>query len=48
MTNCVWSWGLKRNIGFVLISSICEPGEAVEVLKEGAIVRGTLRDLPFL
>ena len=48
LTNCVWSWRLKRNIGFALIASSCKPGEAVEVRKDGRPVAGVLTELPFI
>ncbi len=48
LTNCVWSYRLKRNIGFALISSNCRPGEAVQVIKEGRTHTGALTPLPFL
>ena len=31
MTNCVFSYRLKKNIGFALVSASCRPGETVEV-----------------
>lgn len=48
LTNCVWSYRLKRNIGFALISTCCVPGERVEIVKDGYRTQGTLRELPFL
>ena len=48
LTNCTWSYRLKQNIGFALISSDCVPGEAVEVLKEGTQLAGTITELPFI
>ena len=48
LTNCVWSYRLKKNIGFALISSKCRPGEAVEVIKEGRTLTGALTPLPFV
>lgn len=48
LTNCVWSYRLKKNIGFALISRVCKPGEPVEVVKEGRTLAGTLTELPFL
>ena len=47
LTNCVWSPRLKRNIGFALISTQCQPGERVEIRKEGRSVAATLQQLPF-
>ena len=48
MTNCVWSYRLKKNIGFALIDVSVSAGDEVEVLKDGKSVRGVLRELPFL
>lgn len=48
MTNCVWSYRLKRNIGFALVSTTLRPGDRVEVMKDGAVHQGTLHELPFL
>ena len=48
MTNCVWSYRLKRNIGFALCSTRCEVGEEVEVVKEGRTIRAVLKALPFI
>ena len=47
MTNCVWSWRLKRNIGFALVAIERRPGEAVTVLKDGQTVNAVLTELPF-
>jgi aminomethyltransferase len=48
LTNCAWSYRLKRNIGFALIAIECAAGEPVEVLKDGRRVAGTLTTLPFI
>ncbi len=48
LTNCVWSYRLKKNIGFALISTDCAPGDVVEVFKEGRPLAGTLTSLPFI
>ncbi len=48
MTNGVWSHRKKRNIGFALVSRDIASGDRVEVRKNGAVVNGTLCDLPFL
>ncbi len=48
LTNCAWSYRLKRNIGFALISRSCSSGETVDVIKDGKQLRGTLSELPFL
>jgi glycine cleavage system aminomethyltransferase T len=48
MTNCVWSWRLKRNIGFALVAVSARPGDRVEVIKDGERLTGTLTTLPFV
>jgi glycine cleavage system aminomethyltransferase T len=48
MTNIVWSWRLKQNIGFALVSVNAKPGDAVEVIRDGKPVQGELCELPFL
>ncbi len=48
LTNCVWSYRLKKNIGFALISTTCVAGDQVKVVKEGHTLPGTLQELPFL
>ncbi len=48
MTNCVWSYRLKKNIGFALVAVDSQPGDAVQVVKEGQVLKGTLAALPFL
>ena len=48
LTNCAWSYRLKRNIGFALISQACSAGEKVDVIKDGKRLTGTLSHLPFL
>jgi len=48
MTNCVWSFRLRRNIGFALISRECKPGDTVEVVKDGQSVAAELVELPFV
>ena len=48
LTNCVWSYRLKKNIGFALISSRCAAGMRVDVMKEGRRLSGMLTQLPFL
>jgi aminomethyltransferase len=48
LTNCAWSYRLKRNIGFALISVESAVGDEVEVIKDGQTVRGRLQALPFL
>jgi aminomethyltransferase len=48
LTNCVWSYRLKKNIGFALIDVSVSAGDEVEVLKDGKPVRGVVHELPFL
>ncbi len=48
MTNCVWSWRLKKNIGFALIETACQAGDRVTVIKDGTPVGAELTTLPFL
>ncbi len=48
MTNIVWSWRLKQNIGLALVSVEAKPGDAVQVIRDGKPVTGTLCELPFI
>ena len=48
MTNCVWSWRLKKNIGFALVDIAAQPGDPVTVIKGGTPLAATLTTLPFL
>jgi aminomethyltransferase len=48
LTNCVWSYRLKKNIGFALIATNCVAGDRVEVVKEGRTLSGMLTTLPFV
>jgi aminomethyltransferase len=48
LTNCAWSYRLRKNIGFALISTRCVPGEGVMVRKEGRLLEGKLVPLPFI
>jgi glycine cleavage system aminomethyltransferase T len=48
LTNAAWSYRLKQNIGFTLISVGARPGDTVEVQRASGRVRGTLCELPFL
>jgi len=48
LTNCTWSFGLKRNLGFGLISSDYASGEIVEVLKDDTMIPARLTHLPFI
>lgn len=48
MTTCAWSYRMKKNIGFALISTRCKAGDAIEVLRQAEVIPGTLTELPFL
>ena len=49
MTQCVWSPRLKKNIGYALISHICNVGDTVTLCRSaGRKVKANLVDLPFL
>jgi glycine cleavage system aminomethyltransferase T len=48
MTNIIWSYRLKRNIGFALVSVDAKPGDSVAVIKDGTRIGGTLTELPFI
>ncbi len=48
LTNCVWSYRLKRNIGFGLVESALRAGDEVTVVKGGAHTAARLVDLPFI
>lgn len=48
LTNCVWSYRLRKNLGFALISRACAAGDRVEVEQRGRLIAGTLEELPFL
>lgn len=48
LTNCAWSYRLKRDIGFGLVAAACKPGEKVKVMKEGQSIAAELVELPFL
>jgi glycine cleavage system aminomethyltransferase T len=48
LNNCVWSWRLRRNIGFALVASDCAAGDAVSVALDGVPVAGQLVELPFI
>ena len=47
MTNGVWSWRFKSNIGYALISRELSPGDSVEILRDGRRIPARLTDLPF-
>jgi glycine cleavage system aminomethyltransferase T len=48
LTNCMWSYRLRKNIGYALISTACNPGDSVEVMRDGRPIAGVLTGLPFL
>jgi aminomethyltransferase len=48
LTNCGWSYRLKKNIGFALISVAAQPGDRVTVNRAAGPMDGTLCTLPFL
>jgi aminomethyltransferase len=48
LTNCVWSYRLKANIGFVLIDATVPVGTEVTVARAGGPAQGKLVDIPFL
>jgi glycine cleavage system aminomethyltransferase T len=47
LTNCVWSYRMKANIGFVLIDAAVREGEPVTVKRGDCVVDGRLVPLPF-
>ena len=48
MTNCVWSYRMKANIGYALISATVPAGETVQVMRADGPVSARLVELPFL
>lgn len=48
MTSCVWSYRMKQNIGYALVSVNVNPGETVEILRSSGIVKAELVELPFI
>ena len=48
LTNLTWSYRLKQNIGFVLISTTCSVGDRVVVIHGQHSESGTLTELPFI
>ncbi|MCE8530428.1 glycine cleavage system protein T [Ruegeria pomeroyi] len=48
LTTCVWSYRMKKNIGFALVSVTAKPGDRVLVQRGSGAVEGTLCELPFL
>lgn len=47
MTNIIWSYRLKKNVGFALVSVEAKPGDEVSVVTAGRPRPGTLVNLPF-
>lgn len=47
-TNLTWSYRMKKNIGFALVSASAKAGDEVDVLDGSNRMTGTLCDLPFL
>jgi len=48
MTNCIWSFRMKQNIGYALISVDAKPGDMVELKRGSGSVSAELCELPFL
>jgi glycine cleavage system aminomethyltransferase T len=48
LTNCVWSWRIKANIGFVLIDAAVPVGTEVFVARTAGPTAGRLVDIPFV
>ena len=47
MTNCVWSYRMKANIGYALIGIEARPGDEVMVVRKTGRVSARLVELPF-
>ena len=48
MTNCVWSPRMKSNIGYALISTQCQVGDEVMIMRNDGPAQAKLVELPFL
>ncbi|MGL4236185.1 glycine cleavage T C-terminal barrel domain-containing protein [Tabrizicola sp.] len=48
MTNCVWSFRMKANIGYALVGAGAKVGETVQVMRAKGPVTARLVELPFL
>jgi glycine cleavage system aminomethyltransferase T len=48
MTNIIWSYRLKKNIGFGLVESAAKAGDRIEVMRNERAEPATLTELPFL
>ena len=47
MTNCVWSYRMKANIGFALVSRRVQPGDQVTIMRPSGPCGARVVDLPF-
>jgi len=48
MTNCVWSYRMKANIGFTLVDASVAAGTVVTVERQNGPVEGRLTTIPFI
>ena len=48
LTNRVWSYRLKRNIGFGLVSADCAVDDHIDLHRQGQVIGGRLTSLPFI
>jgi aminomethyltransferase len=48
LTNIIWSFRLKKTIGFALVSTEATAGDKVTVMRHGVPELATLCDLPFI
>jgi glycine cleavage system aminomethyltransferase T len=48
MTNIIWSYRLKKNIGFVLVSTNAKAGDRIHIARAGKMEPATLVELPFI
>ena len=48
MTNITWSYRLKKNIGFALVSISAKAGDRVTIMRNGRSEAATFAELPFL
>ena len=48
LTNCIYSYRLQANIGFVLVLVSCQVGDLVQTVVGGKTYAGRLTELPFL
>ena len=48
MTNIIWSYRLKKNIGFALVSISAKAGDRVMIMRNGRSENAILAELPFL